>query len=112
MEGPRMPHAGDTDHDGAPHHPLSTHELGHILEGDFRSDHQAWLAGVFEGGGHGDIAGVQVRLVQHGYNPGPITSEWNEQTARALARFQTDEHHESPGDLDDRTRSWLNKALI
>lgn len=57
------------------------------------------------------VAGVQARLIRQGYNAGPVTGQWNDQTARALHRFQVDQYHESPGELDDRTRSWLDEGL-
>ncbi|HEX8703423.1 MAG TPA: peptidoglycan-binding domain-containing protein [Myxococcaceae bacterium] len=54
-------------------------------------------------------AGIQARLVREGYDPGPVTGDWNERTRKALYRFQWESNHPNPGELDDLTRGWLDQ---
>jgi putative peptidoglycan binding protein len=54
-----------------------------------------------------DIRGVQARLLRAGYNSGPITGTFNEETRRALLRYQVECALPPTGQLDAATRERL-----
>jgi Putative peptidoglycan binding domain/LysM domain len=54
------------------------------------------------------ISGIQQRLSNLGYRPGPITGHMNPQTDRALREFQFDREIEETGQPDSQTRAALS----
>lgn len=57
-----------------------------------------------------ELAGVQQRLENLGYAPGPIDGEWGPRTAQALRDFQEDNDLPVTGELDDATRDKLEEV--
>lgn len=58
----------------------------------------------------GDMSGVQGRLKNLGYDPGPADGKWGPRTRAALAVFQADHGLEISGELDDGTLAKLEEA--
>jgi len=56
-----------------------------------------------------ELAGVQARLQNLGYGPGPADGTNHEQTVQALRRFQTSEGLDPDGKLTDSVRTLLVK---
>lgn len=58
----------------------------------------------------GDYTGVQGRLKNLGYDPGPADGKYGPRTRAALAVFQSDNDLEITGKLDEATRAKLEEA--
>lgn len=54
-----------------------------------------------------EIAGVQARLANLGYSPGPVNGTWSDRAAAALADFQKATGLEATGELTDDARAKL-----
>jgi N-acetylmuramoyl-L-alanine amidase len=57
-----------------------------------------------------DVSGVQGRLQNLGYNPGPVSGVLGERTRIAIAIFQSDEGLEMTGEPDEKTVSKLEEV--
>lgn len=57
-----------------------------------------------------ETSGVQGRLLNLGFSPGPIDGEWGPHTAAALRHFQAAQRLPRTGQLDDATRDALVAA--
>jgi hypothetical protein len=57
-----------------------------------------------------ETSGVQGRLLNLGYSPGPIDGKWGPHTAAALRDFQASQRLRRTGKLDDATRDALVAA--
>lgn len=58
----------------------------------------------------GDLSGVQGRLKNLGYDPGPADGKYGPRTRTALAIFQSDEDLDVTGEIDDATLDKLEEA--
>jgi hypothetical protein len=58
----------------------------------------------------GDLSGVQGRLKNLGYDPGPADGKYGPRTRAALAIFQSDEDLDVTGEIDDATLDKLVEA--
>lgn len=58
----------------------------------------------------GGVSGAQARLLNLGYDPGPIDGLMGPRTAAALRRFQHDQKIGVTGQLDDQAKSALVRA--
>lgn len=58
----------------------------------------------------GDLSGVQGRLKNLGYDPGPADGKYGPRTRAALAIFQSDEDLDVTGEIDDATLAKLEET--
>jgi peptidoglycan hydrolase-like protein with peptidoglycan-binding domain len=55
----------------------------------------------------GMISRVQEKLLELGFDPGPVNGDWGEKTQAALAQFQLSRTIPAGGQLDDQTLTQL-----
>lgn len=87
----------------------------HARTGTITVGHLSWNLDIGElnplfGAPDGGISGAQARLLNLGYDPGPIDGLLGPRTGSALRRFQSDHGLPVSSQLDDPTRHALQKA--
>jgi hypothetical protein len=83
---------------------------GKVTVGDLSWDLDIGELNPLFGAPDGGISGAQARLVNLGYDPGPVDGRIGPRTGSALRRFQGDHGLPVSSQLDDPTRHALQKA--